>query len=716
MHGKYFSTNKAPYVRKYDYLRSFYQPVDEWFKDAKQIDEYLHEKITKAVGKDTDFDDIDEQESLSDEVEFDSYELLRLNNEFELENDNDDPKIFEGRLIDQKAKEFIIKQFPSHIIYDFDTYFLDPQNSFIKVKSIIEQTNDDFVMFQPTFYIHKDVNQQTIHIVAKPDVLVRTNNKFHLIEVKGTTSTKLIHWYDLQYQSNVINVYLQTINKMIEHFQLCIIKYERCMRNVISFTLVDWCSLTKTAKSLNSEDKKKMKGIPSQSNIAIDLRQTLKEFKKDYEIDDGTIDNVLVYGKIPSFDKKEIEKNTEKIADLNDENKFWDCIKQIYEFIPNNLPPSFTPCLQYKSKLKNSDYWLSIRDYYYFSDIRDWYIFKFSGKLYNYKIAVENFNQGKIIHNIDELNKMKNIVVGKNGNNLLNKYLKNILNFEVSEPSPNSQEKLPNHYINYRNICYFNPFCVNELLQRLKSKKVYFDFESINLATRVVDNTPPFLQTVNQVSVVIDHGDGKLITKPFLVIDPLYGSNRQKFGINDLKTIVDTILPFPNDLEQCKQYSYVVYNKSFEENRLKEMAYYINDPEYSRKIDVITNKDNLYDLADLFTIKSDSDQCFIFPELHGFYSIKKVLPLVQKYDIATFKATGCKNYKTELELIHNGSEAQLYSSKRFFNLVSDEEWKNIVQHLGVYCNNDVLAMVAIEWFTKKILKGEINFKSSSLDR
>jgi hypothetical protein len=66
-----------------------------------------------------------------------------------------------------------------------------------------------------------------------------------------------------------------------------------------------------------------------------------------------------------------------------------------------------------------------------------------------------------------------------------------------------------------------------KLFSEIKPKKVYFDFESINLASRVVDGTVPFMQICNQVSVIYDHGDGKLVNQDstneigdHIVLDP----------------------------------------------------------------------------------------------------------------------------------------------------------------------------------------------------
>jgi hypothetical protein len=100
------------------------------------------------------------------------------------------------------------------------------------------------------------------------------------------------------------------------------------------------------------------------------------------------------------------------------------------------------------------------------------------------------------------------------------------------------------------------------------------------------------------------------------------------------------------------------------------MAEMIDEPEYTQKVQTI-NK-NIYDLADLFTLSNKNPFALIFKELRGFYSIKKVLPLVDKYAPHIFAKTKCVDYKSGLN-IHNGGQAQTEATKRFFNLLENEE-------------------------------------------
>ena len=222
-----------------------------------------------------------------------------------------------------------------------------------------------------------------------------------------------------------------------------------------------------------------------------------------------------------------------------------------------------------------------------------------------------------------------------------------------------------------------------------------FDFESINLAIRPVDKWLPFMQVVNQVSLVYDHGDSTMKEKRPIIID-----TKKIIGKDEFKKIIDYILPY-NDVTICNEYSYVVFNKSFECSRLKEMSQYIDENEYYMKTSCIIN--NVFDLQDFFNISEKNlNQLVVLKELKGYYSIKKILPLLKKYDFQSYKKAGCLDYKLDLA-IHNGSDAQKVSTKRFFGMISDAEWERIKIDLGKYCDNDVRSMIAIEYFLKKLV-------------
>ena len=115
---------------------------------------------------------------------------------------------------------------------------------------------------------------------------------------------------------------------------------------------------------------------------------------------------------------------------------------------------------------------------------------------------------------------------------------------------------------------------------------------------------------------------------------------------------------------------------------------------YSKKIDTIIN--NIFDLAVFF---NPFKWLILLDSLHGFYSIKKILEIIP--DNILLKA-GTKSYH-DLE-IYNGAVAQNVTTKRFFNIVNDNEWKEIEKQLQIYCQNDVRAMIAVELYVNYLIE------------
>lgn len=645
---------KPQYIRKYDFIRYFTRNKDEWFWPTKKIVEYIDNKAKQITEPEDDEDE-------NNEKEFDSYEYKKENEDM----DKDDPKIFEGNIIDRQSKEFIKLQFKDcKTIYDFDQLHLSNDDAFAKTKELL--VSDNFILFQPTF-IYKN------KAVAKPDAFIKQNGKYILIETKGTTTTKLAHLIDLTFQHIVINDYLTQINASIDKYYLCLIDYRFGNKNELGFCLSEFASITKSGWGSKPAfgDKYSADWIEQRK-----INKTAKCMDIPY------LDVICKYSSyVPESypcNKKgkpdaRWKKFTENYKQLRDEDKFDDIIDELsnHQIVSN---PSLVPTSNYKCWFKDNEYWLNVREYYISDTKNDNHqLFSYSGKLTRFKDVYENFylkhkTSQELFMSLKDLDKKAGQIY----------YWRVVNNQTVNEETKTS----------------FN---------KLKHKKVYFDFESINLATRVVDSTLPFMQCVNQVSVIVDNGDGVTKNKPCnnLLFDPL------EMDVEKYKQIVDAILPDKINLDLCTKYSYVVFNKSFEKTRLEEMNWLIGDEEYSKKIEVIIS--NLFDLAELFIIRNSSDndeqtKGFVcLPELKGFYSIKKILPIVKSKLFSAYKDTGCVDYKTDLA-VHNGNEAQTLATKRFFKIINDKEWANITNDLKKYCENDVRAMVAVEYFVKQLLK------------
>jgi hypothetical protein len=198
------------------------------------------------------------------------------------------------------------------------------------------------------------------------------------------------------------------------------------------------------------------------------------------------------------------------------------------------LQPKLLPTLKYKNKFKECEYFPELKSYYSMNN-NSLSVFSYSGFLIKFDKAYQFYK--------DKLNEKQMFDSFKN-------YSKNVKTFYRRVKSNEIWNKDSKQKIN-----------------ELKSKKVYFDFESLNTSIRVVDNTLPFMQTVNQVSIIIDNGSGvdQKTHCNNILFDP------QQMNIENYKKIVDSILPNHLNIEQCGQYSYIVFNKNFEVTRLKEM-------------------------------------------------------------------------------------------------------------------------------------------------
>ncbi|MBR2651655.1 DUF2779 domain-containing protein, partial [bacterium] len=184
----------------------------------------------------------------------------------------------------------------------------------------------------------------------------------------------------------------------------------------------------------------------------------------------------------------------------------------------------------------------------------------------------------------------------------IDKGIKKIDLAEFLKGTPETKEKYRKLYLsNHENIIIDQKEYLN-LMGDLKPKRVYFDFETINPAIRVIDNSLPFTQVVTQNSVIIDNGKDQTLVCNNLMCDP------KKIDISFLKSVVDSLYCGP-------EYSYIVYNKSFECSRLSEINKFINEKSYTKKIETIIN--NIFDLADFFKVTKDKYVIF-FKELNGF--------------------------------------------------------------------------------------------------
>jgi len=200
---------------------------------------------------------------------------------------------------------------------------------------------------------------------------------------------------------------------------------------------------------------------------------------------------------------------------------------------------------------------------------------------------------------------------------------------------------------------------LKQFLKNLSYPLHFIDFETFMPAIPMFPNSRPYQQLCFQYSAhTLDKPGGQLKHKAFLA--EANGDPRLEF----LKSLLEDTLG---------KGSILVYNKSFEATRLKELAR--DFPGYKRPI---TNRiRRMKDLAIPF-----QKGHYYVPSMNGSYSIKNVLPAL--VDNLSYKELG----------IQNGGVA----SSAFFNLYEEKDRsvsKKTRSDLLEYCKMDTLAMVKV---------------------
>lgn len=685
---------KSKYISKYDYIAYYTKPKSFWFFTNTEVDVYLKklkEEYEKKNGINNPYYDEDSNEEYNEgeDNDFDTLNYYQEIKDEKIENvDEQDPRIIEGLIIDQKTKEYvksIYKNLYDLTVVDFDDdkYKFETMEKLAEITKGFVQNHKNLIMFQPVFI--KD------NTITKPDAFVKQDYDITIIETKGTSSCKRAHILDLYYQKQVIESqqYLIDGNYSFK-YQLCLVKYEMLNKYDISFVVTDFINTQKTysdnsivQKSINKSYLKALAkvghdvtsdfydGSSVEEKTSVPIRIT-KLLSEDYSDVEERIDVNVGAKKIAT---QEFLTNIIKVFD-----EYNTVIKELWNhklsLNENSIPSLIKPNSNDKSYWKNYD---RFNDEKYIYGLMGYNRMKYSGNVADQTTSVLD----NCTTNEDPRTFLKENKKGEGYKELFT----NQLDYDVNKVN------------------------TEKLLALLKDKKVYFDFETINTAIRAIDKSYPFNQIVTQCSIIKDDGNG-IDNKGCinLIIDP------KKIDLEWYKIVVDNIIAVNKVIidKESKdkvidpinnEYSYVVYNKSFEVTRLKEIKQALNDNIYSQKIDIIIN--NIYDIADFFTLKPSRYNIYI-EELKGYYSIKKVLPLIEKYAPDIFNQTSCLDYKGLK--IPNGQICQGQTTIRFFDKMSDSDWEDFADNMKIYCENDVRAMVAVEYFVKGLYNGSIVIK------
>ena len=233
-------------------------------------------------------------------------------------------------------------------------------------------------------------------------------------------------------------------------------------------------------------------------------------------------------------------------------------------------------------------------------------------------------------------------------------------------------------------LMYVNEQKIQSILKTLKFPLIYLDFEALPC---LIPRYKPYSQSVFQYSIHVELEENHLekdgIKHYEFITDPKIDQRRE---------LVENLIRIVNTYDS----SVVVYHRTFEQLRLKEMQDIF--PEYRKEIQKIL--DRLFDLKDVlknnkkfylengFSNYESSRYNFYHKKLQGSYSLKKVVKVFNELayqDLA----------------IKNGVDA--YKAYMTLENLEPTERDIRVQNLLDYCKEDTYSMFEIIQGLKKYL-------------
>lgn len=205
---------------------------------------------------------------------------------------------------------------------------------------------------------------------------------------------------------------------------------------------------------------------------------------------------------------------------------------------------------------------------------------------------------------------------------------------------------------------YLDPV-LGEELRQLPFPRAYLDFETIMFAVPRWPGMRPYQQAPFQWSLHIEHDDGRLDHREFLDLS----------GDCPIRPLTETLVDAVPNTGPV-----VVYNKGFESTVLQLLANLV--PDLADQLRSIRAR--LYDLLPLFR------EHYYHPDMHGSWSLKKVLPTLGT-DV-DYTALGHE--------VAGGTDAQAaYLEAVVGGGVQPNRLAQLDHALREYCRLDTLAMV-----------------------
>ncbi len=240
-------------------------------------------------------------------------------------------------------------------------------------------------------------------------------------------------------------------------------------------------------------------------------------------------------------------------------------------------------------------------------------------------------------------------------------------------------------YVNQK--IYIDLVRINKALEGISYPIYYLDFESYNSPLPRFKGEHPYTQSLFQYSLHLEKEPN---------ICDLVKDHHEFLAKDHYDHRLELIEHLIQDIDLTKGGSVIVYNKSFEKTRLKELSYIF--PQYKKELDDINN--HIFDLLEVLKGTKNLDKLPNHPsftyynnKMHGSFSIKKVLPLFSNLSY------------NDLE-VKNGTEAILaYGMLPYY---TKKEYEEKYLALSFYCRQDTWAMVEILKGLRQMIDKKIN--------
>lgn len=224
----------------------------------------------------------------------------------------------------------------------------------------------------------------------------------------------------------------------------------------------------------------------------------------------------------------------------------------------------------------------------------------------------------------------------------------------------------------------------------LSKKVIWYDFEGFSLPFPAVDHTKAFQQIVFQLSKIETNSNVEELQKQNLIWDPT------NIGPKEMYEIIYHV--YSNKADK-----YIVYNKGYENSRLREMVLLLQGTEYyDEATEMFAHiDDNTLDLWELFKVTRGGSNvpAILLSDQKCKSSIKNIEKHISANNINL--PYSIKEYKN-LD-VKNGSMAMDVAIKRAIGVMGDSQWAEKVEQLKEYCENDVRMMIMVYHFIKYLI-------------